>query len=276
MTPPAEQLLKDKIRQVWRETLLLHRRAPETRLASSLSCIEILVALYYGGILKFNPEQPQWEGRDRFVVSKGHGSISLYPILADLNFFPTSELEKIGQAGSFLGSIPDPVIPGYETINGSLGHGLGVGCGMAVGLKRKQSSSQIFVLAGDGELYEGSNWEAIMFAAHHRLDNLTLIVDHNKISMLDFCAEIIDHSPLAEKFKAFGWMTEDVDGHNIKQVQATLSEFRDIRNGQPKVIIAHTIKGKGAGALENDKLSHIKSLTHAQIDILLEANNDSN
>jgi len=276
MTFQTEQQLKDKVRHVRRETLLLHRRAPETRVASSLSCVEILVALYYGGILKFNPEWPQWEGRDRFVVSKGHGSISLYPILADLNFFPASELEKIGQSGSFLGSIPDPVIPGYETINGSLGHGLGVGCGMAVGLKRKKSSSQVFVLVGDGELYEGSNWEAIMFAAHHRLDNLTLIVDHNKISMLDFCAEIMDHSPLDEKFKSFGWVTEDVDGHDIKQVNAALSEFKDIHNGQPKVIIAHTIKGKGGGALENDKLSHIKSLTHAQIDILLEVNDVSN
>jgi transketolase len=270
MTPQTSQLLKDKARQVWRETLLLHRRAPETRVASSLSCIEILVALYYGGILKFDPKQPQWSERDRFLISKGHGSISMYPILADLGFFPAAELKKISQPCSFLGSIPDPVIPGYETINGSLGHGLGVGCGMAVGLNRKKSSSNVFVLVGDGELYEGSNWEAIMFAAHHRLDNLTMIVDHNKISMLDFCSEIIDHSPLAEKFKAFGWLTEEVDGHDLEQVHPVLSRFGNTRNGQPKVLIAHTIKGKGGGPLENDKLSHIKSLNHAQIDLLLE------
>lgn len=270
MTPELSQLLQDKARKIWRETLLLHRLAPETRVASSLSCIEILVALYYGAILKFYPKQPQWSERDRFLISKGHGSISMYPILADLNFFPASELQKIGKPGSFLGSIPDPVIPGYETINGSLGHGAGVGCGIALGLNRKKSPSQVFVLTGDGELYEGSNWEAIMFAAHHRLDNLTMIVDHNKISMLDFCSEIIDHSPLAEKFRAFGWIAEDIDGHDLEKVHAVLHNFRHTCNGQPKVVIAHTIKGKGGGSLENDKLSHIKSLSAAQIDLLLE------
>ena len=249
---------------------MLHGRAPETRVASSMSCIEAFVALYYGGILKFDPAFPSWNGRDRFIISKGHGSISMYPILADLGFFPKEELERISKSGSFLGSIPDPIIPGYETVNGSLGHGIGVGCGMAIGLERGKSSANIFVMVGDGELYEGSNWEAIMFASHHKLDNLTLIVDHNKISMLDFCEKIIDHGSLAEKFKVFGWAVKSVDGHDLEEIHEALSASRKERNSQPKVVIAHTIKGKGAGSLENDKLSHIKSLSKVQIDQLLE------
>ena len=125
--------LKEKAHWVWRETLEIHRRAPETRLASSLSSVEIFVALYYGDILRFNPSFPLDEARDRCVISKGHGSICMYPILADLGFFPIHELQKVCHSGGFLGGIPDPVIPGYETVNGSLGHGLGVATGMALG-----------------------------------------------------------------------------------------------------------------------------------------------
>jgi transketolase len=156
--------LKAKARWVWLETLRIHRRAPETRLASSLSPVEIFVALYYGGVLRFNPTQPLTETRDRCIISKGHGSICMYPILADLGFFAMEELEHVCESGSFLGGIPDPVIPGYETVNGSLGHGLGVATGMALGLNRKGSDRDVFVIAGDGELHEGSNWEAAMFA----------------------------------------------------------------------------------------------------------------
>ncbi|QSH41604.1 transketolase [Lentisphaerota bacterium ZTH] len=270
MDNKLKELLEQKTQDVWRETLMLHKRSPETRVASSLSCVEILVAMYYGGILKYDPADPDWEGRDRFIVSKGHGSISLYPILADLGFFPEEELMRIGQAGSFLGSIPDPVIPGYETVNGSLGHGLGVACGMAVGLDRKKSSSQVFVMVGDGELYEGSNWEALMFAGHHGLNNLTLIVDHNKISMLDFCDNIISHGSLAEKFRAFDWKVAEFDGHNIEEAHRHLEAARNDNSSGPIALIAHTVKGKGGGHLENDSLCHIKSLKPEHVDELLE------
>ncbi len=170
--------LIEKVKHVRRETLVLHYLAPETRVASSLSCVEILVALYYGKILNFKPENIHWEGRDRFIISKGHGAISLFPILADLGFFKKEELSKIGTQGSFLGGIPDPIIPGFETVNGSLGHGLGVACGISLGLKKKKKDESVFVLSGDGELSEGSVWEAVMFAGHHQLDNLILIVDN--------------------------------------------------------------------------------------------------
>jgi len=196
--PPKE--LQQKAQWVWEETLKIHRSSPETRVASSLSPIEIFVVLYYGGFLKQDPKNTQWPGRDRCIISKGHGSLCMYPILADLGFFSINELERVCQEGSFLGGIPDPVIPGYETINGSLGHGAGVGAGMALALKRRNQDQRVYVVTGDGELHEGSNWEAFMFAAQHQLDNLTVIVDNNQISMLGLTDEIVSHRNLVEKF----------------------------------------------------------------------------
>lgn len=261
--------LKAKAEWVWQETLKIHRRAPETRLASSLSAVEIYVALYYG-FLKLNPKNPLDEGRSRCIISKGHGSISMYPILADLGFFPLSELEKVCEAGSFLGGIPDPIIPGYETINGSLGHGLGVATGMALGLKTKAQDSDVFVVTGDGELHEGANWEAIMFAAHHGLDNLQLIVDNNQIAMLNYTKEIISQPNLAERFEAFGWESEEVDGHDVVNLQAALQRSRVKKSGKPKVLIAYTKKGHKVPSLENLPLCHIINPKPEAIDALLE------
>lgn len=259
------QYLREKALWVRTETLKIHRISPETRIASSLSDVEIFVVLYYGKLLKFDPQNVQWKERDRFVVSKGHGAISLYPILADLGFFDKKELEKVCHEGSFLGGIPDTIIPGFETINGSLGHGLGVACGMALALKRKDSNSKVFVLLGDGELYEGAVWEAIMFASQHRLDNLILVVDNNKICMLDYCSNIIDLSPLEEKFQAFKWKASNVDGHNMEDLYKVLKGLREDRSGSPKVLIANTVKGKGVPKLEGDPLCHIRSLKGEEI-----------
>lgn len=217
-----------KCKAVWlrKETLRIHKIAPETRVASSLSAVEIFTVMYYGRILRFNPSDISCEKRDRFIISKGHGAISLYPALADLGFFSKIELENVCKNGSHLGSIPDSSISGFETINGSLGHGLGVGCGMALGLKKKRINSKVFVLLGDGELYEGANWEAIMFAAHHKLNNLILIVDNNKKCMLDYCKNVIDLYPLLKKFKSFNIKTKVVNGHSIVQLYAALKELK--------------------------------------------------
>lgn len=261
--------LKEKSSYVRKETIRIHGIAPGTRLASSLSCIEILAVLYYGRIMSFDPNDIFSEHRDRLIISKAHGSISMYPILADLGFFPREELIKVCQQGSFLGSIPDPTVPGYETINGSLGQGLGVACGIALAMKRKKSSNNVFILSGDGELYEGSVWEAIMFAREHKLDNTVLIIDANKACMLDYCKNIIDLEPLKDKFKVFGWDVSSVDGHNIKEVYLALLDFKNNRDGKPKAIIANTIKGKGIERLENDHLSHIRVLSKDEIDNLL-------
>lgn len=261
--------LPDKAHWVWRETLAIHRRAPETRLASSLSSIEIFVALYYGGILCFDPKNPLVEDRDRCIISKGHGSICMYPILADLGFIPVEELQKVCRPGGILGGIPDPIIPGYETINGSLGHGLGVGTGVALGLNHKRSSKSVFVVTGDGELHEGANWEAIMFASQFRLDNLNLIVDNNQISMLGYTDDIVSHSSLNARFTAFGWSCFEVDGHNVGAVQDQLLKMQNDHKGKPKVLIAKTLKGRGVPGLENAALSHIINPKPELIDFLL-------
>jgi len=257
--------LKKKALWVRKETLEIYRITSDIRLASSLSPVEIFVALYYGKILKYNPKNTRWEGRDRFIISKPHGAVSLYPILADLGFFDKKELKRVCQNGSLLGGIPDFTIPGFETINGALGHGLGVACGIALGLKKKNSDSKVFVLSGDGELNEGAVWEAIMFAGHHRLDNLILIIDNNKISMLDFCKNIIDLAPLQDKFQAFKWKVKIVDGHNIKKLYKSLKELKEEKSNYPKVLLANTIKGRGVPQLENDALCHIKTLNEDEI-----------
>jgi len=263
------QYLLDRVRWVRQETLKIHRIAPETRLASSLSDIEVFVSLYYGGILAFKNDDLQWDHRDRFIISKGHGAVSMYPILADLGFFDRGSLSKVCSEGSFLGGIPDTMIPGVETINGSLGQGLGVACGSALALKRKKNGSKVFVLMGDGELYEGSVWEAIMFAGHHKIDNLVLVIDYNKICMLDYCKKVLDLDPLNEKFEAFRWKVDVVDGHDITEVYAGLKKLKDDESSCPKVMIANTVKGKGVPQLEGDSLCHIKSLRSDEIDELI-------
>ncbi len=266
--------LAEKARWVWKETLSIHRRAPETRIASSLSAVEIFVALYYGDILRYDPDNPFSEKRDRCIISKGHGSICMYPILADIGFFPLDELQNVCKKGSFLGGIPDPVIPGYETVNGSLGHGLGVGAGIAFALKHKKSLSNVFVVVGDGELHEGANWEALMFASHHKLDNLHLIIDNNDISMLDYTDNIVSHNNIITRLTSFGWDCKDVDGHNVCLLQQILKQQIKTNKGQPKALIARTRKGNGIPGLENDPLSHILNPKPDLIDDLLRDDNE--
>lgn len=262
--------LREKCRWVRAETLKIHKIAPGIRVASALSCVEILVALHYGNILQCNPENPYDEDRDRFIISKAHGSVSYYPILADLGYFTKDQLSKVGKSGSILGDIPDNSIPGYETVNGSLGHGIGVACGLALALKAKRNDRSVYVLLGDGELNEGSIWEAIMFASQHQLDNLVVIIDNNKICMLDYCANIINLEPIEDKLNSFGWECLHVDGHDIEQLCTVLKEASCQRIGKPKVVIANTIKGKGVPKLEGDSLCHIRALKPEEIDALIE------
>ena len=268
-SPDTLEFLKQKAVWVRKETLNIHRIAQETRIASSLSAVEIFATLFYGKIITFDSSNLTWEKRDRFIISKGHGAISFYPILADLGYFDRKELNRVGHEGSFLGCIPDCIIPGFETTNGALGHGLGVACGIALALKRKGRSEKVFVLLGDGELFEGSIWEAVMFAGEHKLDNLIVIVDDNKVCMLDFCRNVIDLGPLDEKFKVFKWKTETVDGHDVRQLYEALTALREDKEDKPRVLVAHTVKGKGVPSLETDPLSHIKNLKSEEIDRIL-------
>lgn len=259
--------LKDKAHWVWHETVRVHTRAPDTRLASSLSSVEIFTALYYGGVLKFNPKDPRDDARDRCIISKGHGSICMYPILADLGFYDMSELERVCQPGSFLGGIPDPVIPGYETVNGSLGHGLGVASGIALSLKRRGRGERVYVVCGDGELHEGACWEAIMFASHHQLNNMTMIVDNNSICMLGYTDTVLSHDNLAARLGAFGWTVHRVDGHDVDVVARVLSETRG--GDRPVAIIADTVKGRGVPSIENRELCHVIDAKRSELDAIL-------
>ena len=261
-------IMQNKAQALRKEALKLHKLSPETRIASTLSAIEIFVVLYYGRVLSYS-ENPTWKDRDRLIISKGHGSFCIYPILADIGYFDKKELQRIGSENSFLGAIPDSLIPGYETTNGSLGHGLGVGCGIALALKRKKYSQKVFVVAGDGELNEGSMWEAIMFASYHKLDNLILIVDNNKISMLGHQKDIIVNTPFTDRFKSFDWETNKVDGHNVEDLFNALVAAKK-NSGKPQVVIAETVKGKGVAVLENKSLCHVMSLAPSEIDEILE------
>jgi transketolase len=262
--------LEEKAAWVRKETLKLHMRAPGTRIASSLSDVEIFVSLYYGEILQFDSKNPLWNNRDRLVISKGHGAISLYPILADLGFFEINELNYISTETSFLGNIPDTGIPGFETINGSVGHGLGIACGMALALKKYKSQSKVFILSGDGELNEGSVWEAVAFASFHNLNNIIMIVDNNKMSMLGYQKEILGLEPLEEKLKAFGWYVERHPGNNLFKLHAALEKLKNDKKEKPKALIADTIKGKGIPDLEKDVLSHVRVLNRNEIERILE------
>lgn len=263
--------LRAKADWVRDQTMAMHKVAPGTRVASSLSPVEIVTALYYGGVLAQNPADPHNGNRDRFIASKGHGTLCLYPVLADLGFFPLAELERVGKDGALLGVIPEPVAPGIETTNGSLGHGPGVGCGMAVGLKCRGNPANVFVLCGDGEMNSGAVWEAIMFAAQRHLDNLVLIVDDNGRSMLGYQRDIMGLDPLAEKFAAFQWEVEEVDGHDVEALREVLTKAKARRAGRPKAIIARTIKGHGVPELETDALAHIRILSPERVDEILES-----
>jgi len=265
--------LKRKVEWVWLETLRIHRGSPETRIASSLSPIEVFVALYYGGILNYSADEPLIETRDRLIISKGHGSISMYPILANLGFFPCEELDRVCKEGGILGGIPDPIIPGYETVNGSLGHGLGVATGMALALGVKKATQEVFVLTGDGELHEGSCWEAIMFAGHHGLENLTLIIDNNSTSMLDHTENIVSHGNLSARLEAFGWWVDEVDGHDVLAVHKKLDHLKGFKKSKPKALISRTIKGKGVPGLEGHPLAHIINPKKEVLDNILAERN---
>lgn len=262
--------LKQKAYSIRTETLKLHKLAPETRLASSLSDVEIFTVLYYGGIINYNCQDLDSESRDRLIVSKAHGAVSLYPVFADLNFFEKIELTRINKEHALLGVIPDNSIPGFETTNGSLGHGLGVACGMAMGIRRKGLDRKVFVVCGDGELNSGAVWEAVMLASFHQLKNLILIVDDNKRSMLGYQKQILGLEPLAEKFEAFKWSAKTVDGHDVKQLHKALNSFKNAQNDKPKVLIADTVKGKGIPLLEKDPICHAKTMSAEQIDTILE------
>lgn len=250
------QKLEIKANEVRNLILDMCVQAGTGHVTSSFSCTEIMTALYYGDILRFDPKNPTWEERDRFILSKGQASVILYPVLADLGFFPKKWLDTFcGPEGHFGVHLQND-IPGVEITAGSLGHGLGIGVGMALAAKMNREHYFTFVLLGDGELYEGSIWESVMFANHHHLNNLIAIVDRNWQCATEFTENCVRLEPLDEKWKAFGWDVINIDGHSIRDILTALQGFRCEKRNKPLVIIADTVKGKGVSFMETEVLWH--------------------
>jgi transketolase len=227
-------------------------------IGSSMSLIEIMRVLY-DDILTYRSESPDWEERDRCILSKGHGCIAHYVMLADKGFFPHDVLDTFCRRDSILGGHPEAgKIPGVEASTGALGHGLPIGVGRAIGLRIKGSGARVFVVTGDGEINEGSVWEAALSASKHRLSNLTLMVDYNKVQSAGPTAEILDLEPLADKFRAFGFAVAEVDGHDVEALRRVLRAV-PFDGERPSAIICHTVKGKGLAFAENDANWHHKS-----------------
>jgi len=232
-------------------------RAKSSHIGTALSMADILAVLY-GGILRIDPSDTVSPDRDRFILSKGHGGAAVYAALAEKNFFPIRELETYHQNGSSLaGHITQSGIPGVEASTGSLGHGLSIACGLALGGKRDSRPYRVFTLLSDGECDEGSTWEAALFAPHHHLDNLVAIVDYNKIQSLGRVEDTLALEPFGDKWKAFGWWVREINGHDVAQIHDAL-EAVPWQVGRPSCLIAHTVKGKGVSFMENTVLWHYR------------------
>lgn len=243
-------------------------------IASAFSIVEILYVLYNHNIMKYDSKNPKLENRDRFILSKGHGSLALYTTLASVGFFDEKILKTFSKPGSILGGEPCiPNIPGIEATTGSLGHGLSLGVGMALAKKINKTNEKIYVLLGDGECEEGTIWEAIMFANHKKLNNLIAIIDCNKIQKMGSISEIISIDSWKKRFESFGWIAEEVDGHDIKKLDEVLKKENNTEH--PKVILANTVKGKGVSIIEGNPKWHWRLPNRKELKVFMEELNIS-
>ncbi|HYB41707.1 MAG TPA: transketolase [Candidatus Methylomirabilis sp.] len=242
-------------RNVWRAV----KAGGSGHVGGSCSAADLLAALYFHR-LRVRPGEPQWPERDRFVLSKGHANAALGAVLAQAGFIDEALLDRFYDLESPFGMHPDIKMPGVEMCTGGLGHGLAVGVGMALGARIQRMAFHTFVMLGDGELHEGSNWEAAMAAAHYGLAGLTAIVDANKISQSGPVAAIVGIEPLADKWRAFGWSVREIDGHDLGQVVDALDAV-PFEPGRPSALIAHTVKGKGVSFAENTYVWHTNAVT---------------
>jgi transketolase len=269
MRQQTTKLLCERANRIRRAALTMIHRAGTGHAGGDLSAADILATLYFA-VLKLDPNEPKTPQRDRFILSKGHCSGALYATLAEAGFFPREELETYMQPLSRLNGHPNCVkIPGVETNTGPLGHGLPVAVGTAIASKLDDATWRTFVLTGDGELQEGSNWEAAMSAAHYELDNLTVIVDRNRLQQGDRTENTVRLEPLAEKWRAFGWAVAEVDGHDYN---ALLDAFvrLPLTPGKPNCLIAHTHKGKGVSFMEDQVGWHHRVPTAAELSLALQ------
>jgi transketolase len=268
MTVIAPHDTKALAREIRRHALRMTSTGGSSHIGSVFSMADIIAALY-GAVLSVDPAQPAWPLRDRFILSKGHAGAGVYAALALRGFFPESKLDTHYQDGSHLsGHVSHKGIPGVELSTGSLGHGLPVAGGMALAGKLDGAKHRVFCLLSDGECDEGSNWEAILFAGHHRLHNLVAVVDFNKIQSLKPVAETIALEPFADKWRAFGWKVVEVDGHDHDALVPAL-DVRGVPGDAPTVVLAHTVKGKGVSFMEHSVLWHYRTAKDAEFDAAL-------
>lgn len=247
--------MADRIR---RHAVDMTHYGKSSHVGSVLSMADFMAVLY-GSVLRLDPSDPKHPDRDRFILSKGHAGAGVYASLAERGFFDTELLKQHYQNGSiFSGHVSHKGVPGVEFSTGSLGHGLGVGAGMALSAKRRGRDYGVYVVLSDGECDEGSNWEAILFASHHNLGNLTVTVDYNKIQSLEPVADTLGLEPFTDKWAAFGWHVQSVDGHDHDALKAAYAAARALPN-QPSVVIANTIKGNGVSFMEHNVLWHYRT-----------------
>jgi transketolase len=252
------QTLDDRSRHLRRLIFRAIERGGRGHIGPALSLVEIIRVLY-DDILRFRPSEPKWQGRDRFVLSKGHGCLALYAVLADKGFFPLEELDRFCHFDSILGGHPEVIAPGVEACTGALGHGLPIGVGLALAARIKKLSYRVVVLMGDGEINEGSVWEAAACADKHRLGNLTAVIDYNKIQSAGSVFEIQNMEPLAGKWSSFGFQVSECNGHDVSELRQVLAAALAAPGDRPRVVICHTVKGKGIPAAENNPDWHHKS-----------------
>ena len=244
--------LEELTRRIRRDIVVATTEAGSGHPSSSLSMVELCTVLFFGGVLRYDPANPQDPDRDRFILSKGHAAPGLYSVLAEAGYFPTEDLATLRKIGSPLEGHPNMNrLPGVEASTGSLGQGLSIGVGHALAARLDGRDSRVYVIVGDGESGEGQLWEAVMYAGNHGLDNLTCIVDRNGYQQTGAVAEIQPLDPLTQKYEAFGWAAREIDGHSLDEVTDAFDWVRGVE-GRPQAIIARTVKGKGVSLLEAD------------------------
>lgn len=256
--------LADRARRIRRHIIESTTAAGSGHPTTSLSGVEVLTALYFGGILRYDPARPDWPERDRFIMSEGHAAPLLYAVLAEAGYFPAEDLKQLRKLGSHLEGHPNMRrTSGVEASTGSLGQGLSIGIGHALAARLDQRDYRVYVMTGDGEINEGQIWEAAMAGAHFSLGNLIAIVNNNGYQQTDAIERVMDSRPIAEKWRAFGWRTSEVDGHDLEAVHRALAAARE-STGRPSCIVARTVKGKGVSFIEGHRGSHGKALSREE------------
>ena len=259
--------LESKSRWVRHQVLEMIAQAGRGHIGGSLSATDILVALYQGKLLNYDTGNPHWEQRDRFIMSKGHSAEALYAVLADAGFFDVKTLQTYGQDDSVLGGHVDLYTPGIDVSTGSLGHGLGIGAGLALSAKLDGKGFLTVVMLGDGECYEGSVWESVMFAAHHQLNNLVVIVDRNHAITLDYTESVNAFEPFAQKWETFGWEALELGGHSFREIHDCWKHVHLRESQRPIVLIARTTKAKGISFMEGTLNWHHNVPKGEQLDL---------